>query len=55
MPTTIEYNIDIISLNIIIENNPIELAWSSVKTHVKMNNTTFKLLNVKQLLIKGIK
>lgn len=34
--------------------NPIELAWSSVKNHVKMNNTTFKLPDVKKLLIEGI-
>lgn len=36
------------------ELNPIELAWSSVKNHVKMNNTTFKLPDVKNLLIEGI-
>ncbi|CAI6371367.1 unnamed protein product [Macrosiphum euphorbiae] len=36
------------------ELNPIELAWSSVKNHVKMNNTTYKLSNVKQLLMEGI-
>jgi len=33
---------------------PIELAWSSVKNHVKMNNTTSKLSDVKQLLMEGI-
>lgn len=36
------------------ELNPIELAWSSVKNHIKMNNTTFKLPDVKNLLIEGI-
>ncbi|CAI6372173.1 unnamed protein product [Macrosiphum euphorbiae] len=36
------------------ELNPIELAWSSVKNHVKMNNTTYKLSDVKQLLMEGI-
>ncbi|CAI6376625.1 unnamed protein product [Macrosiphum euphorbiae] len=36
------------------ELNPIELAWSSVKHHVRMNNTTFKLPDVKNLLIEGI-
>jgi len=37
------------------ELNPIELAWSSVKNHVRMNNTTYKLPDVKNLLIEGIK
>jgi len=36
------------------ELNPIELAWSSVKNHVRMNNKTFKLPDVKNLLIEGI-
>ncbi|XP_008189979.1 uncharacterized protein LOC103311918 [Acyrthosiphon pisum] len=36
------------------ELNPIELAWSVVKNHVKQNNTTFKLNDVKQLLIEGV-
>lgn len=36
------------------EFNPIELAWSSVKRYVKTNNTTFKLLDVKKLLIEGV-
>lgn len=36
------------------ELNPIELAWSSIKNHVRMNNTTFKLPDVKKLLIEGI-
>lgn len=36
------------------ELNPIELAWSSVKNYVKMNNTSYKLPDVKKLLIEGI-
>ncbi|CAI6344585.1 unnamed protein product [Macrosiphum euphorbiae] len=36
------------------ELNPIELAWSVVKNHVKQNNTTFKLNDVRQLLIDGV-
>ncbi|XP_025207344.1 uncharacterized protein LOC112603129 [Melanaphis sacchari] len=36
------------------ELNPIELAWSSIKQYVKMNNTTFKLQDVKQLLVEGV-
>lgn len=36
------------------ELNPIELAWSSVKNHVRMNNTTYKLPDVKKFLIEGI-
>lgn len=36
------------------ELNPIELAWSVVKRHVKSNNKTFKLPDVKNLLIKGV-
>jgi len=36
------------------ELNPIELAWSSVKNHVRMNNTTYKLPDVKELLIQGV-
>lgn len=36
------------------ELNPIELAWASVKSHVKSNNTTYKLCDVKTLLIEGI-
>ncbi|CAI6377542.1 unnamed protein product [Macrosiphum euphorbiae] len=36
------------------ELNPIELAWSSVKNHVRMNNTTYKLPDVKKLLVEGI-
>jgi len=31
------------------ELNSIELAWSSVKNHVKMNNTVYKLRDVKIL------
>jgi transposase len=30
------------------ELNPIELAWSSIKNHVRLNNTTFKLPDVKK-------
>ncbi|KAF0722834.1 DDE 3 domain-containing protein [Aphis craccivora] len=40
---------------VLYELNPIELAWSSVKNHVRMNNTTYKLPAVKNLLIEGIK
>ncbi|CAI6371585.1 unnamed protein product [Macrosiphum euphorbiae] len=36
------------------ELNPIELAWASVKGHVKSNNTTYKLCDVKTLLMEGI-
>lgn len=36
------------------ELNPIELVWSTIKNHVRMNNTTFKLPDVKKLLIKEI-
>ncbi|XP_022183104.1 uncharacterized protein LOC111042712 [Myzus persicae] len=36
------------------ELNPIELAWSIVKNHVRMKNKTFKLNDVKQLLIEGV-
>lgn len=36
------------------ELNPIELAWSVVKQHVKANNTTFKINDVRQLLNDGI-
>lgn len=36
------------------ELNPIELAWSSVKNYVRMNNTTFKLKDVHELLIRGV-
>lgn len=31
-----------------------ELAWSSVKNHVRMTNTTYKLPDVKRLLIEGV-
>lgn len=36
------------------ELNLIELAWSSAKNHVRMNNTTYKLPDVKKLLIEDI-
>lgn len=36
------------------ELNPIELAWSVVKKHVKINNSTFKLKDVHKLLHDGI-
>lgn len=35
--------------------NPIELAWATVKDHLKYNHTTFKLKAVKKLLIKAVK
>ncbi|XP_060854986.1 uncharacterized protein C21orf140 homolog [Metopolophium dirhodum] len=36
------------------ELNPIELAWASVKNYVKMNNSTFKMNDVKKLLEEGV-
>jgi len=36
------------------ELNPIELVWSVVKRHVKANNKTFKLPDVKNLLVERI-
>jgi len=36
------------------ELNPIELAWSSIKNYISINNTTFKLSDVKKLLDEGI-
>jgi len=36
------------------ELNPIELAWSTVNNYVKMNNTSYKLPDVKKLLIEGV-
>jgi len=36
------------------ELNPIELAWASVKGHVKSNNTSYNLCDVKSLLMEGI-
>jgi len=36
------------------ELNPIELAWSSVKSYVRTHNNTFKLKDVLELLQKGV-
>eukprot|EP00102_Acyrthosiphon_pisum_P012353 XP_008181464.1 PREDICTED: uncharacterized protein LOC103308939 [Acyrthosiphon pisum] len=36
------------------ELNPIELAWSSVKSYVRTHNKTFKLKDVMELLQKGV-
>uniref|UniRef100_A0A2S2R642 Tc1-like transposase DDE domain-containing protein n=1 Tax=Sipha flava TaxID=143950 RepID=A0A2S2R642_9HEMI len=36
------------------ELNPIELAWSSVKSYVRTHNNTFKLNDVLELLKKGV-
>ena len=36
------------------ELNPIELAWANVKDHIKKNNTSYKLSDVKTLLLEGI-
>lgn len=36
------------------ELHSIKFAWYSVKNHVKMNNTTYKLNDVKKLLIDGV-
>ncbi|KAL4155970.1 hypothetical protein QTP88_000005 [Uroleucon formosanum] len=36
------------------ELNPIELAWSSVKSYVRTHNSTFKLKDVKELLERGV-
>lgn len=36
------------------ELNPVELAWTVVKNHVKQNSTTIKLNDVRQLLIDGV-
>ncbi|XP_029055267.2 uncharacterized protein LOC114882555 [Osmia bicornis bicornis] len=36
------------------ELNPIELAWASVKNHVKSRNTEYNMPQVKQLLVEGI-
>jgi len=37
------------------ELNPIESAWSVVKEHVKTNNKTFKLNDIRKLIYDGIK
>lgn len=50
-----EYNKIVLRLpSYYCELNPIEPAWSSVKYYVRINNTTFKLPDVKQLLIRGV-
>lgn len=36
------------------ELNPIEHAWATVKKYVRDNNKTFKLPDVKKLLIEGV-
>ncbi|XP_025192636.1 uncharacterized protein LOC112592697 [Melanaphis sacchari] len=36
------------------ELNAIELAWAIVKKHVKDNNKTFKLQDIKHLLVEGV-
>lgn len=36
------------------ELNPTELSWSKVKGYVKNRNITFKLNDVKQLMIEGV-
>ncbi|KAL4097030.1 hypothetical protein QTP88_021870 [Uroleucon formosanum] len=36
------------------ELNPMELAWSSVKSYVRTHNNTFKLKDVLELLKKGV-
>jgi len=36
------------------ELNPIELAWSSVKSYVRTHNNTFELIDVLMLLKKGV-
>lgn len=37
------------------ELNPIIMAWSVVKNHIKMNNITYKIPDVKRLLEEGTK
>ena len=36
------------------ELNPIEMIWSQIKGHVARENRTFKVNDVKELLIQGI-
>lgn len=35
------------------ELNPLEMAWSVVKNHIKTNISTFKLDNIRNLLVEG--
>lgn len=37
------------------ELNPIELAWSSVKSYVRTHNSTYKIRDVQDLLKRGMK
>ncbi|XP_048361522.1 uncharacterized protein LOC125437708 [Sphaerodactylus townsendi] len=37
------------------ELNPIELAWRYIKGHVALNNNTFKLDDVKNLFVEGVR
>lgn len=50
-----QYNKDVLRLPPYhCELNPIEMAWSAVKNHVKTNNTTYKLPDVRRLLEEGL-
>ncbi|KAL4083563.1 hypothetical protein QTP88_028879 [Uroleucon formosanum] len=50
-----QYNKDVLRLPPYhCELNPIEMAWSAVKNHVKTNNTTYKLPDVRCLLKEGL-
>jgi hypothetical protein len=35
------------------ELNPIELVWAQIKHHIKMNNTSFKIKGMEQLIQQG--